>query len=121
MAHFARIENNIVQDIHVVANQAIQDSDGVEKEILGQKLLSNLYGFPEHDYVQCSYNGNIRARYPWIGYIYDEDLDVFLLPKPSASWVLDENFDWEAPIPMPDEGEWYWNEDTQTWDAVSEA
>lgn len=29
---------------------------------------------------------------------------------------LDENFDWQPPTPMPNDGEmYYWDEDSQSW------
>lgn len=50
-----------------------------------------------------------------IGFSYDPVADVFIAPKPFASWSLDENFDWQPPTPMPTEGKWYWDEPTLTW------
>jgi hypothetical protein len=49
-----------------------------------------------------------------IGYTYDSNANVFIAPQPYASWTLDSNYDWQPPTPKPD-GNYYWNEDTQTW------
>ena len=40
MAHFARIENNIVTQVVVVDNKDTSDAQGVEKEHIGAAPLS---------------------------------------------------------------------------------
>jgi hypothetical protein len=114
MAHFARIdENNVVTQVVVVANKDTSDADGVEKEHIGAAFLESVLG---GTWKQTSYNGNIRKNYAGIGYTYDADIDAFVAPQPYPSWVLDENAQWQAPVPMPDDGEMYsWDEDTQSW------
>lgn len=119
MAHFAKIENNIVVDVHVVDNINLLDENGIEQEQIGINYLKSLWG--NQRFVQCSYNGNIRKRYPGIGYSYDETNNVFLTPKPFASWILNENFDWVAPVEMPVvefPQEAFWNEETLSWDVI---
>jgi hypothetical protein len=61
-----------------------------------------------------------RKNYAGIGYVYDEELDAFVAPKPYDSWVLNEDTClWEAPTPYPSDGDVYtWNEETLTWNAV---
>lgn len=46
------------------------------------------------------------------------DGSKFILPKPHPSWILDENDDWIAPLPMPvnEEKIYSWNEETLNWD-----
>jgi len=79
MAHFAQIDGyNIVRQVIVVANAAIQDAPFPESEPLGQAMLAES-GF-EGTYLQCSYNGNFRGAYPGIGWYYDSTLDVFVSP-----------------------------------------
>jgi hypothetical protein len=109
MAHFAEIdENNIVLRVAVVPN---------EQEHRAQEFISvdlKLGG----RWIQCSYNNKIRKQYPGEGYTYDEANDVFIVPKPFDSWTLNENFDWEPPVPFPeptDDGSWAWNEDELRW------
>jgi hypothetical protein len=58
---------------------------------------------------------NIRKQYAGIGYTYDPVNDVFIAPQPFPSWSLDENFDWQAPTPMPTESDWYWSEENGEW------
>lgn len=84
MAHFARVVDGVVVQVHVLANPVITDEDGVEHEALGQEFLSGLHGFPAEQFVQCSYNGSMRGVYPGIGYTYDPVADVFVAPMPAG-------------------------------------
>ena len=119
MAHFVKLENNVVVQGIVVSNQDTADEHGVEKEAKGIAFCSNLLG---GTWKQTSYNGNIRKNYAGVGYTYDEGRDAFIAPKPYASWVLDEaKAQWKAPVDMPtDDKRYTWNEATTSWDAVTE-
>jgi hypothetical protein len=119
MAHFAKLENNVVTQVIVVSNQDILDEQGQESEEKGIAFCSNLLG---GTWKQTSYNGKIRKNYAGVGYTYDEGRDAFIAPKPYASWVLDEaKAQWKAPVDYPtDEGRFTWNEATTSWDAVTE-
>ena len=126
MAHFAKLdENNVVTEVHVVANKDTSDANGVEKEYIGQAFLEKLFG---GTWKQTSYNGNIRKNYAGIGYTYNADIDAFIPPKPFASWTLNnETAQWEAPTPMPADagtGEppkmYSWDEDTVNWVEVQQ-
>ena len=113
MAHFAKLENNIVTQVIVVSNQDILDEQGQESEQKGIDFCSNLLG---GTWKQTSYNGNIRKNYAGIGYTYDETLDAFIAPQPFASWTLDANAQWKAPVEMPTDGKMYsWDEATTSW------
>jgi hypothetical protein len=105
MAHFAKIENNVVTDVLVVSN---------ELEHKGADFLANDLGLGG-TWIQTSYNHNFRKQYAGIGFTYDADNDVFIAPQPYPSWSLDENFDWQPPTPMPTDGFWYWDEDSLSW------
>ena len=111
MAHFATLnESNIVTRVEVINNDVILDGDGVEQEQLGIDFLTSLYG--AGNYKQTSYNKKIRKNYAGVGYTYDAVKDKFIKSKPFASWSLDENDDWKAPITHPDDDkDYYWNED----------
>ena len=63
-----------------------------------------------------------RKNYAGIGYTYDETRDAFISPKPFDSWILNEDSClWEAPVAMPDDDQMYtWNEETTTWDLITE-
>ena len=126
MAHFAKLdENNVVTEVHVVANKDTSDANGVEKEYIGQAFLEKLFG---GTWKQTSYNGNIRKNYAGIGYTYNADIDAFVPPKPFASWLLnEETAQWEAPTPMPADagtGEppkmYSWDEATTSWVEVEQ-
>jgi hypothetical protein len=93
MAHFAKIENNIVTQVVVVDN---------EHESYGEQYLNDL-GL-EGKWVQTSYNGNIRRKYAGIGDIYDESDDTFKPSKPAEDWVWNEElWTWIDPNPVIEE------------------
>ena len=57
-----------------------------------------------------------RKNYAGVGHIYDPVRDAFYEEQPYASWTLNESTCyWEAPTPRPENGEWYWKEDTTEW------
>lgn len=114
MAHFAKIEDNLVTQVIVVDNSDILDESNNESEALGVKICQDLLG---GTWVQTSYNGNIRKNYAGIGYTYDSSRDAFIDPSPYPSWVLNETTcRYEAPISYPSDGKHYgWNEATTSW------
>lgn len=69
MAHFAKIEDGIVTQVVVVDN---------EHEANGEEYLNSL-GL-DGQWVQTSYNGNIRGKYAAIGDTYDSVADEFVSP-----------------------------------------
>ena len=109
MAHFAELNaSNEVIRILVVNNDVIKDSDGVEQESIGIAFLKSLTGDDTTIWKQTSFNGNFRARYAFIDAgdglgpgTYDSVRDAFIQPKPYASWALDSNHAWQAPITYP--------------------
>ena len=114
MAHFAKLdENNMVVQVIVVNNDDLLDN-GVESEQKGISFCQALFG---GDWIQTSYNGNIRKNYAGIGFTYDAARDAFIAPQPYASWTLDETTcDWVPPVEMPDDGKVYkWDEQNQQW------
>lgn len=86
MAHFAQVDDqNIVRQVIVVANAAIEDAPFPDSEPLGQAMLAES-GFAG-TYLQCSYNASFRGAYPGNGWSYDPDLDEFIppsTPEPAA-------------------------------------
>ena len=122
MAHFAQLdENNIVTQVIVVHNNELLDENGVEIESKGVAFCKSLYGWGTN-WVQTSYNGNIRKNYAGIGYTYDAARDAFIPPQPYPSWVLDEaTCRWQAPVPMPQDGKLYrWDEPTTSWVEITQ-
>lgn len=80
MAHYARISNRTVIEMHVLNNDVITDANGIEQETLGQQFLANLWGGESTDYIQCSYSGSFRGAYPGRGWTFDEQADAFVAP-----------------------------------------
>lgn len=76
MAHFARIENNIVQQVIVLNNEVLENKSFPESEPIGIAFCKSLYG-ENTEWLQCSYNKNFRGRYPGSGSIYDPIKDEF--------------------------------------------
>ena len=122
MAHFAKVESNIVTQVLVVS-----DNDAPR----GQDFLANDLGLGG-TWIQTSYNtrGNVhllsgtplRGNYAGIGYIYDVDNDVFYPSQPYPSWTIsvDTNWTWASPVPYPTDGKMYnWDETNTNWVEVS--
>lgn len=114
MAHYAKVNNGIVEKV-IVAEADFFDTFGDSSP---------------GTWIQTSYNthGNqhpegrpLRGNYAGIGYTYDATNDVFYAPKPYPSWTLNEStWLWEAPIAMPTDGEYTWNETLGNWSQVIE-
>ena len=122
MAYFAKLgTGNIVENIISINNTVITDSNGVEKEQLGNDFINKLYNTRDV-WKQTSYNGNFRKNYAGIGYQYDQQRDAFIAPKPYQSWVLNEQTcQWQSPVAMPttelEENQYYsWNESIVNWE-----
>ena len=111
MAHYAFLdENNVVVEV-------ITGID--ENELIEGLDTETWYGnFRQQTCKRTSYNNNIRKQYAGIGYTYDAVNDVFVSPQPYPSWYLDDNFDWQAPVPKPEQGEWTWNESEGDWNEL---
>ena len=120
MAHFAKLdENNVVLEVLVVHNNELLQ-DGVESEAKGVQFLVNLFG-ENSNWKQTSYNGKFRKNYAGIGFTYDATRDAFIPPQPFPSWVLNETTClWDAPTPMPTDGQFYrWDEPTTSWVVIN--
>jgi hypothetical protein len=133
MAHFAELKqktdkfdssktNWVVERVIVVDNKHVPTDEGPE----GENWCSNFFG--GGTWKQTSYNSNFRKQYAGKGYTYDFAKNKFLTPQPFASWSLDSNDDWQAPVTFPtiesydDNGteKFYiisWDEANQKWTA----
>ena len=129
MAHFAELIQKtdptghtsdklwVVERVVVVGNEHAPVDEGPE----GENWCSTFFG--GGTWKQTSYNHNFRKMYAGKGYTYDFDRNVFLYPQPYASWSLDDNNDWKAPVANPtNEGpdaenpyNVSWDEDNQRW------
>jgi hypothetical protein len=129
MAHYALINSdNIVVQVITGVNEDIVQTDLDGKQVGGtSEAWEQFYAAqPQFAGLTCrrtSYNGNIRANYAGIGYIYDPDFDVFIGPRPYLSWKLNyTTFQWEAPVAKPDDIEgfvWRWSEINKEWISVN--
>ena len=149
MAHFAKIGmNGKVIQVCVVDNNNMKNADNVEDESVGQQYLESTSNWPAEMWIQTSYNtrnnthssGNnskaLRGNYASIGYIWDEDNNIFWPPKPFTSWVKNTTTaEWNSPKgAAPDltaeqtsQNEalshfwrYNWNESNQSWDIVDD-
>ena len=122
VAHFARIdENGFVVQVLVTDNN---DPNGDE----GFAFLTQAFGGV---WVQTSYNTfanshqlggvPVRGNYASLGMSYDKERDLFLYPKPFASWVLNEaTASWQAPVTDTRDPftHYEWNEEEMAWKEI---
>lgn len=50
--------------------------------------------------------------------IYYPERDIFSYQKPYPSWILDDDYVWQPPVPYPGDyvsKKYKWSEDNQTW------
>ena len=146
MAHFAKLgANGKVIQVLTMDNDKMLNADGVEDETVGQQWLETHNNWPAQMWIQTSYNTSanqhrnggtpFRGNYAGIGYIWDEDNNIFWPKKPYASWVKDTTTaQWKSPIgdapALTAEQEsqntanthvwdYVWNEDNQSWDLTN--
>lgn len=124
MAHYALLnnENIVVNVITGVDEDTVQtDLDGTQVGGSTEAWEAFYASRPWFDGLTCkrtSYHGRIRKNYAGVGFTYDPVRDAFIPPRPVwQSWVLnEETCQWEAPTPMPDDGNIYqWDEETLSW------
>ena len=112
MAHYAYLDTNNTVVAVIVGKNETELINGLDTEIYYAQGTS-------YTVKRTSYNNNIRKNYAGIGFTYDTVRDAFIAPKPYASWVLDEaTCRWTAPVAMPSEGYWRWDEATVSWVAL---
>jgi hypothetical protein len=138
MAHFAKLGvGNIVEQVIVVSNDiAVTEQAGVD-------FINKLYNTRDV-WKQTSYNTfggvhklngtSFRKNYAGIGFIYDQQRDAFISPKPYNSWILNEQTClWESKIPYPEtytlnlkdefnnniKDIYKWNEQIQNWELIN--
>jgi hypothetical protein len=88
MAHFAKLdENNIVLEVHVVSNDAL---DASNEEASGIAFLTEWSG-GYSNWKQTSYNGSSRKNYASTGFAYDSNRDAFIPTKCHEEAILNED------------------------------
>lgn len=119
MAHFARLdENNVVVEVLVVDNSAIQNLDFPESEPVGAAYLNSF--LPAATWKQTSYNNNFRFRYACIGHTFYPECGAhggFAAPPDYNYFVFDAaTCAWIPPIPYPTDGNsYYWADTSRLW------
>ena len=127
MAHFAELiqktdptgfttdKHWVVERVIVVDNSHVSADEALD----GENWCSTFFG--GGTWKQTSYNSNFRKQYAGKGYIFDTAKNKFLTPQPFASWSLDENDDWQAPVTYPTDTtdkQISWDEAGQKWTAI---
>ena len=78
MAYFAQVNNDIVNEVIVIADDDCNNLPFPESEPVGQAFIASI-GL-DGTWLQTSYNNNFRGAYAGIGYTYDAELDEFVAP-----------------------------------------
>lgn len=84
MAHFALVQNGVVEQIIVVANEDCGGGEFPESEPIGQAFIASC-GIEGH-WLQTSYHANFRVRYAGAGYTFDPtvgEYGAFVPPLPN--------------------------------------
>jgi hypothetical protein len=123
MAHFAKVNNGIVEQVIVAEPEFFDtfvDSSPGQWIQTSYNTRGGVHYNPDTGEPSADQSKALRKNYAGIGYSYDAQRDAFIPQKPYASWVLNEQTClWESPVPYPNDGGRYaWNESTQAWDTV---
>ena len=123
MAHFAKLdENNVVvfvtvgrdEDEHAEAELSERTGDTYKRTSYNTR--GGVHYDPETNEPSADQSKAFRGNYAGIGFTYDEEMDAFIPPKPYPSWIIDETtFSWVAPVPMPEDGDYVWDESAGVW------
>ena len=137
MAHFAELESKtdptgFTSDTHLVVKRVTVVGNDIstaagplgenDMHVDGETWCVNF--FKGGTWKQTSYNNNFRKQYAGKGYTFDSAKDKFISPQPYASWALDGNDDWQAPVTFPNditEKRVSWDEEGRKWTATSGA
>ena len=117
MSHYAKVLNGIVVNV-IVAEE---------------EFFKTFVDSSPGTWIQTSYNTRggvhygqdgkpdggiaLRGNYAGVGYIYDQEHDVFYVPQPYPSWTLNQTtWNWDCPVAYPTDGKNYkWNETDKNW------
>lgn len=122
MAHFAKVENDIVTHVIVADQDFVDNLDGewikTSFNIRGGVYYTPNTNTPAPDQSIIEEDeGRKRKNFGYPGIVYRRDLDAFLGIPAYPSWVLNEETClFEAPVPYPeDDKEYLWDEDVKNW------
>ena len=93
MIRYAKLNNNIVENIIVSNEEDITNMDG--------------------EFILVS----VETNDPVVGYEYNSEKNKFTSPKPFDSWILNEDtLIWESPVGLkPNDGFYRWDESSTSW------
>ena len=107
MKHFAKLGLNG----EVLAVNGLSD-DIATSEKMGIQYLTQTTGWAI--WRETSESGD-RKNFAGIGDKFDEDRNAFIRPKPYASWTLNADSIWEAPVARTENQLDKWNDAEQVW------
>lgn len=113
MAHYAYLDKNNVVVAVIVGKDENELIEGLDPEVyyaLGT----------EYKVKRTSYNNKIRGIFAAVGYTYNPEEDIFVLPKPYESAIRQGSY-WKAPKDYPNDGKLYaWSEKLGDWILINE-
>ena len=118
MAHYAFIDsNNIVIEVIPGKNEGEESVDWEQWYGKFRGQICKRTSYNTKGGVHELGGTPFRKNYAGIGYTYDATRNAFIPQQPFSSWVLNEDTClWDAPTPMPTDGQRYqWNEPTTSW------
>jgi len=117
MAHYAKVVDGKVVNVIVAEpdffDTFIDDSPGAWIQT-SYNTRGCVHYDPETRQPSADQSKAFRANFAGVGGTYDRELDVFIPLKPYPSWVLNETFEWDPPVEMPEE-ECTWDEENLSW------
>tara|TARA_R110000787_G_scaffold115366_1_gene225277 strand:- start:565 stop:1062 length:498 start_codon:yes stop_codon:yes gene_type:complete len=138
--HFAELESKtdptgFTTDTHlivirvVVVGKDVPTADGPlgdnPKHVDGETYCYDL--FKDGIWKQTFKDDSLRKLYAGEGMVFDPIKDKFIAAQPYESWTIDENDDWQAPVPYPtilEHGDpvrecvIYWDDDGGQWESA---
>ncbi len=125
MAHFAKVNNGIVEQVIVAEPEFFDtfvDSSPGQWIQTSYNTRGGVHYNPDTNEPSADQSKALRKNYAGIGYSYDATRDAFIPPKPYPSWGLNEDTClWDSPTPYPQDGKRYnWDEATTSWIEVIE-
>ncbi len=120
MAHFAKVNNGIVEQVIVAEPEFFEtfvDTSPGEWIQTSYNTRGGVHYQADSNEPSADQSKALRKNYAGIGFTYDNVRDAFIPPKPYASWVLNETSClWESPVAYPTDGNMYrWDEATTAW------
>ena len=122
MGHYAKVQDGVVTQVIVADAEFMATFSDPEPGVWVKTSYNTRggvhYSTNQAGEIQPSVDQSkaLRMNYAGIGHWYNEDLDMFTLPQPYPSWVLDTSVGmWNAPTPCPDIGSYVWDEEALQW------